>query len=85
MHGIREAWKSKPQAFELTGRRMVMDRESRKKVPELAEVNFKEVGKLEAIVAAGAANHFDFRLTSAGEARLDLLGAIPCDVAWRNA
>ena len=49
------------QTFKLTGR-MVEDPQ-RGKVPEMVAVKFNEVGKLEATVAAGATNRFDFQLT----------------------
>ena len=56
------------QAFKPTGR-MVMDPQFGKKVSEQAAIEFNEAGKLEASVTAGAENHFDFQLTSAGGAR----------------
>jgi hypothetical protein len=51
------------QAFKETGR-MVVDPQFGIKVPEQVMVECKEAGKLEATVTAGAANQFDFRLTS---------------------
>ena len=56
------------QAFKPTGR-MVKDQQLGKDVPEQASLKFNEVGKLEAVVAAGAENNFDFHLTSADVAR----------------
>jgi hypothetical protein len=49
------------QTFRLTGRTVVLPMG---KVPERVMVTYNEAGKLDASVAAGAANQFDFRLTS---------------------
>lgn len=54
-------------SFKPTGR-MVLDRQMHKEVPEQILANYKEAGKIEATVAAGTANHFEFQLTSAGGA-----------------
>ena len=39
------------------------------KVPEKVAVKFNEAGKLEATLTVGAANRFDFKLTSVSDAR----------------
>jgi hypothetical protein len=51
------------QSFKLTGRTIVVPQG---KVPERVLVEYKEAGKIEATVAAGANNQFDFKLTSVG-------------------
>jgi len=51
------------QAFKETGR-MVEDPQMGK-IPELAQVKFKEAGPLEATIEDGGGNTFDFELTSA--------------------
>ncbi len=53
------------QSFKATGR-MVLDKQSGKMIAEQARIKFKETGKLEAVLAAGADNRFDFQLTSDG-------------------
>ena len=53
------------QSFKLTGRMVVVLLIG--KVPERVLVKYKEANKLEATLAAGATNHFDFRLTSAAD------------------
>ena len=51
------------QAFQPTGR-TIKDGQSGQMVPEQAEVKYREVGKLEAVVAASGTNQFQFQLTS---------------------
>jgi hypothetical protein len=69
-HGLKPGkyWVS-VKVFRPTGR-MVEDPLMHKKIPETALVKYNEAGKLETTVAADAANHFEFQLTSAdGSAR----------------
>ena len=52
------------QTFRPTGR--MNNHPIKGKFADVARVKYNEAGKLEATVAPGAANHFDFQLTSAG-------------------